>query len=103
MTAVISKCGKYRYSLRREWIGGAGTVCFIMLNPSTADASVDDPTIRRCIGFAQRWGYQILEVVNLYAYRATRPRDMFAAADPVGPENEYYLCKAALGAGLRIA
>jgi hypothetical protein len=61
---------------------------FILLNPSTADASRDNPTIRRCNGFAKRWGFGGIVVVNLYAYRATKPRDMLAADDPIGPDND---------------
>ena len=65
------------------------------LNPSTADALKNDPTIRRCIGFAQDNGYGSLFVTNLFAYRATRPKDLFAAADPVGPDNDSWLAKIA--------
>ncbi|SFI15082.1 DUF1643 domain-containing protein [Albimonas pacifica] len=88
--AVISDCGLYRYRLWRRW--GAGPTCvFIMLNPSTADAKQDDPTIRRCIGFAKREGCGGLVVANLFAYRATSPKDMKAASDPVGPKNDEHL------------
>lgn len=66
-----------------------------MLNPSTADESSDDPTLRRCIGFARQWGLGGLHVVNLYAFRATQPADLWTAADPVGPENNRYLEDAA--------
>ena len=77
MGAVISDCGQYRYSLNRSgWMGGTGNVLFVMLNPSTADASEDDPTIRRCIRFARDWGFASLSVGNLYAYRATKPDDL---------------------------
>lgn len=62
-----------------------------MLNPSTADALVDDATIKKCIQFAKRLGFGGIEVVNLFAYRATKPADMLAAADPVGPENDTYI------------
>jgi hypothetical protein len=60
---------------------------FIMLNPSTADADVDDPTIRRCMGFARSRNFGGIVVANLFAFRATKPQDMKAAADPVGPAN----------------
>lgn len=85
--AKISECGRYRYRLTREWIGGEGTCAFVMLNPSTADALQDDPTIRRCIGFAQDWGFHRLLIVNLFALRATDPKELYAAENPVGLEN----------------
>lgn len=85
--AEVSDCGQYRYTLGRRWgVGSAAT--FIMLNPSTADALQDDPTIRRCIGFAKALGCEALHVANLYAYRATKPADLWKADDPVGPEND---------------
>jgi hypothetical protein len=64
---------------------------FVMLNPSTADAEQDDPTIRRCMGFARTWGFGGIVVLNLYAYRATKPTDLWRATDPVGPENDRLL------------
>jgi len=94
-TAIISECGKYRYRLSRQWDGGHKPCLFIMLNPSTADADKDDPTIRRCINFAKSWGRNELIVVNLFAYRATSPKDMMAADDPVGPENMQHVKEAA--------
>ena len=75
-SAEISPCGLYRYSLTRKWEAWKGTVNFIMLNPSTADAQEDDPTIRRCIGFAKAWGYGGIVVTNLFAYRATNPKEL---------------------------
>ena len=77
-TATFSPCGRYRYSLTRMWSDAAAppTIVWLMLNPSTADAQRDDPTIRRCIGFSRSWGYDALVVVNLFAYRATNPRDL---------------------------
>lgn len=66
----------HRYTLHRSWIGNGGVVNFIMLNPSTADDVNDDSTIRKCIGFAKRWGYSGLVVTNLFAYRATQPSDV---------------------------
>lgn len=62
-----------------------------MLNPSTADASIDDPTIRRCRGFADRWECNGIVVANLYALRATNPEELWKAEDPVGPENDSWL------------
>lgn len=91
-SADLSECGQYRYRLTRRW-GMGGNAVFVMLNPSTADAEVDDPTIRRCIGFARAWNQGGLIVVNLYAYRATKPSDLWKTADPVGPDNDRYLSK----------
>lgn len=89
-SAVISDDGTYRYELHRWWNKPGGRpLTFVMLNPSTADATIDDPTIRRCIGFARREGYDGLAVVNLYAYRATDPKALPALHAPaVGPEND---------------
>lgn len=81
--ALLSPCGQYRYALTRSW-GPGPQALFIMLNPSTADARLDDPTIRRCIGFATREGCGSLRVENLYAWRATRPDEMLASAQPEG-------------------
>lgn len=83
-SAEISECGHYRWWLRRSWNQGEGTICFVMLNPSTADALQDDPTIRRCIAFSKAWGYATLSVRNLFAYRATDPKDLKAAGYPTG-------------------
>lgn len=91
-TAYISPTGKYRWWLRRRVIGGNGkTATFIMLNPSTADAVKDDPTIRRCVGFTKFWGYSYLYVLNLFSYRATNPLELIGAKDPVGGWTNMYL------------
>jgi len=82
-SALISECGKYRYTLTREWDVTKGKIVFIMLNPSTADAEFDDPTIRRCINFAKDWGYGSLTVGNLYAYRTSSPEVLFARNNTV--------------------
>lgn len=84
--AEISDCGRYRYRLRRAWRPG-GKVLWIMLNPSTADAETDDATIRRCTAFSKRMGAGSLEVVNLFALRATDPRELARASNPIGPRN----------------
>lgn len=89
--ATLDETGSYRYSLWREWDAYTPKVGFVMLNPSRADAFVDDPTIRRCIGFAHSWGFGGLEVVNLFAYRTTYPHELSCAVDPVGIENDLYL------------
>lgn len=86
--AVID--GKYRYELTRAWADGPECT-FVMLNPSTADGHEDDPTIRRCVGFAKTLDCGSLRVVNLYAFRATNPRDVFRQDGRVGPENDYWI------------
>ena len=87
--AVLSDCGKYRYRLER--LAGKVTkhpaATFLMLNPSTADAETDDPTIRKCWKFTQRWMFQRMVVVNLFGLRATDPRNLPVHRDPVGPHN----------------
>ena len=101
-TAVLSTDGRYRYELTRRW-GAGQAVTFIMLNPSTADSAIDDPTIRRCMGFARTWGFTALTVVNLYAWRSPRPQDLWTADDPVGAENDDYIARAAAPGGPLIA
>lgn len=92
--AVISECGLYRYTLRRPsevMFAERGTAAFVMLNPSTADETLDDPTVRRCRAFARSWGCNGLTVMNLYALRSADPAALWRANDPVGPENDRYL------------
>lgn len=84
--AVLSPDGLYRYLLIRSWDVGEG-VTWILLNPSTADAHTDDATVRKLIEFSRRWGYAYLELVNLFAWRATDPRSLVNVVDPFGPEN----------------
>lgn len=122
--ATISPCGKYRYLLWREWRGtharenwdwlgavdgagqelGAPKACvFIMLNPSTADGTLDDPTIRRCVRFAAALKYEKLVVVNLFAYRTSSPKELLALShsdDPVGVGNQDAIYWATARAGL---
>lgn len=93
-SAVISDCGTYRYELLRRWDVTKPRVGWVMLNPSTADAEVDDPTIRRCMGFARAWGYGGIVVRNLYALRATDPRELWKHPDPIGPDNRAHLREA---------
>ena len=93
--AAFSRDGRYRYRLWRRWDRSRPAIAFCMLNPSTADARRDDPTIRRCIGFARDWGYGGIEVVNIFALRATDPRALRSARDPVGPRNDAFMLRAA--------
>jgi hypothetical protein len=86
--AQFSSCRRYRYALWRVWNAHTPHVAFIGLNPSTADEAEDDPTIRRCMGFARHWGYGGLVMLNLFAFRATDPRDLLQAEDPIGPGND---------------
>ena len=88
MSAVFDATGQYRYSLCREWNQSAPRIGFVMLNPNRADAILDDPTIRRCVGFARSWDYGSLEVVNLFAYRSPSPKVLKQVADPVGEDND---------------
>ncbi len=94
-TAEISPDGLYRYLLGRRW-GEGPRATFVMLNPSTADAEQDDPTIRRCVGFAKSWGMGAVQVANLYALRSTDPAALWRAADPVGPDNDAVLTACAM-------
>lgn len=93
----------WRYQLRRVWDPLSPPVAFVGLNPSTADERHDDPTVRRCIGFAKRWGYGGLIMTNAFAFRATAPREMRAAPDPLGPDNDLHLRAVAAEAPLVVA
>lgn len=112
--AILSPDQKYRYLLWREWRGshdpknwtwmyadqGVPKACvFIMLNPSTADGDIDDPTIRKCVGFAWRWDFERVEIVNLFAYRATKPGELLKADDPIGSDNLMHVRSALERAG----
>ena len=92
-SAVISPCGRYRYELTRSWDANRPTIAFVMLNPSTADAAEDDPTIRRCIGFANRWGFGELRVYNCFALRASNPEDLWPHEDPFGQDFDVWAKK----------
>lgn len=108
-TAVIDPTGRYRYRLTRQWgpeSEGVGSTLmpFVMLNPSTADADVDDPTIRRCMGFARREGAHGITVVNLMAWRATKPKDLpVDLTTAFGPDNGSHILDVAETAGYIVA
>lgn len=89
--AVFSDDRRYRYLLWRRWSEDKPLVLFIGLNPSTADETMDDPTIRRCRGFAKSWSAGGFIIANLFAFRATLPMDLFAERAPIGPENDYWI------------
>ena len=90
-TASFSRCRTYRYSLLRTWDDRAPSVCWILLNPSTADAHKLDPTLRRCVSFSRGWGFGSMVVVNLFALRSPYPRNVYSALDPVGPKNDQHI------------
>lgn len=101
--ASFSRCGQYRYQLTREWDGGSGKCVFIGLNPSTADAYVDDPTIRRCMDFACRWGYSHMTMINLFAFKTPHPALLKQAEDPEGSHNRRVLRRSCMSANLIVA
>lgn len=90
-SADFSDCGTYRYMLTRIWDMSKPNVAFCMLNPSTADELVNDPTVERCERRARMLGYGGLVVVNLFAFRATDPNELYDAEDPVGPDNDAFI------------
>ena len=96
--AIFSNDRVYRYDLIRAW-DSRPQVAFVGLNPSTADETADDATIRRCVGFAQSWGFGGLHMLNLFAYRATNPSTLQAVKNPVGPDNDHYLLRIATDVG----
>jgi len=87
----FSNCRKYRYTLKHVWDEELETVVFIGLNPSTADENQLDPTLRRIRGFSSDWGYGSFIMLNAFAFRATDPKDMKKADDPIGPENDNFI------------
>jgi hypothetical protein len=89
--AEISPDGLYRYTLTREWSIGKRFLTYVMLNPSTADAEIDDATIRVCCGRAKLLNFHGILVLNLFALRTTNPKDLYNHSDPIGPKNNYYI------------
>lgn len=100
----FSPCRLYRYTLWREWdMANTSYLMVIGLNPSTADESKDDPTIRKCIGFAKRWGFGALCMTNLFAWRDTDPAKMKKVPNPVGIDNHHHVLQCAADAGMVLA
>lgn len=106
--AIFSPCRSWRYTLLRHLRVDPAPpvprrVLFVCLNPSTATEVEDDPTVRRCMGFARAWGFNRLTVCNIFAVRSTDPKVLYDHPDPVGPENDYYIQHAANGAEMIVA
>lgn len=101
-SAKLSSCRQYRYTLVRAWDDSRPTVMFVGLNPSTADAKINDPTVRRCIGFARRWGFGKLVLTNLFAFRSTDPSLLKDIDDPIGPDNDHWIAESSRTADLTV-
>lgn len=89
--AVFSNDKIYRYILTRTWGTGDKTCTFIMCNPSTADESILDPTVRKCLEWSILWKYDRLIILNLFALRSTNPAKLYTVMDPVGPDNDFHI------------
>jgi len=104
--AYISDCEDYRYYLTRVWDEDLPRVMYVLLNPSTADHTVDDQTVRKCMGFAKGWEHGSIEIVNLFAYRTKNPKVLKSVIDKkgeafaIGPKNDEYIKAAAERADL---
>lgn len=101
-TAELSECGRFRFNLTRDWDASKPRALFIMLNPSTADADKDDPTIRKCMGFCDRLGLGGFTVVNLFAFRATKPADLRAGGYVRHPDEDDWIDLALNGVDVTI-
>lgn len=97
--AEFSPSGIFRYRLWRVWNSDLPRLAVCMLNPGTADAEKNDPSVRRCIGFAKAWGHGGLVVINMFAFRATDPQKMFGTEDPIGPRNDWIIQDSAIEYG----
>lgn len=101
--AALSPCRRYRYWLTRTWATDRPELCWVLLNSSRADASDDDPTVRRMTGFSKRWGFGGIIVVNLFAYRTPYPEELLRVDDPVGPRNDDAIAGAVDGRRVLVA
>ena len=102
-SAEFDPTGKYRYTLTRTWERDLGRVVFVMLNPSTADHTINDPTVTRCIGFAINHHFGSLVVLNLFAYRSTEPKELTKVRDPIGKLNNEWIVREVARADLVVA
>ena len=91
--AIFSEDRTHRYALIREWDLNKPSLMIVALNPSSADEKTDDPTIRRCIGFAKKWGFGKLIVTNLFSFRTSSPKNLFNSKNPIGNKNDFWLKK----------
>lgn len=98
MTAIISDCGLYRYTLERDVAPQGPTFLFIGVNPSTADAIENDATVRKWIGFVKRWGGRRFLVGNAFAFRSKNVRALATVTDPIGLMNDWYIMQMAVQA-----
>ncbi len=101
--ATFDDSGAYRYTLGRRWKPGGRRVCFCLLNPSTADERVLDPTLTRCLGYARRWGFHAMDVTNVFALRSTDPAGLRLVGDPIGTGNDAAIIRHAKRADLLVA
>ncbi len=100
--ATFDETRTYRYTLHRRWASGGRRACFCLLNPSTADEYKLDPTLTRCLGYAQRWGFNAMEVVNIFSLRSTDPKGLREHEEPIGPGNDRAIRTAARRADLMV-
>lgn len=91
--AIYSDCENYRFSLSRTWNSDGGRALFVMLNPSTATERQNDPTVERCERRARALGFGAFRVTNIFAWRATDPKELRSVPDPVGGENDQYILR----------
>lgn len=98
--ATFDDTRTYRYTLHRRWAPGGRRCCFVLLNPSTADAVRLDPTNRRVVAFAKAWGFHAVETVNVFSLRSTDPKGLYAHDEPIGPRNDEFIRRAARRAEL---
>lgn len=101
-SAIYSDCEKYRYELRRVWNHKEKLVCWIMLNPSTADAEHNDPSVQRCMNYTKSWKYGGVIITNLFGLRSTDPKKLWSTNEPIGPGNEEFIINADKEADLTV-